>query len=227
VTISTYAELQTAVGNWLARTDLTNRIPEFISIGDSRLNRKLRIREMHQLSTTAYTSASRFIELPANCLEIIDIQIKAADAADTLYEPLTFEAPELMYTRYGRTSENYGAGRPQYYTLRDEIEIDKPVGSGDTFTLRIHYLKKWNIASDSTNWLLSNYEDAYLYSALVQAEAFLKNDNRIMVWKSGLDEVMKELNLLSERSRDDSQLHVDNALIRRGGFNILNGDYYG
>ena len=40
--ISNYTELKTAVANWLDRDDLTDRIPEFIALAESRFNRLLR-----------------------------------------------------------------------------------------------------------------------------------------------------------------------------------------
>ena len=40
--IGTYAELQTAVANWLDRGDLTDRIVEFIDLAEVRINRIIR-----------------------------------------------------------------------------------------------------------------------------------------------------------------------------------------
>ena len=42
--IGTFAELKTATANWLDRSDLTDRIPEFIALAEARFNRVLRIR---------------------------------------------------------------------------------------------------------------------------------------------------------------------------------------
>jgi len=49
--ISTFAELKTAAANWLDRSDLTDRIPEFIALAEARFNRILRIRAMETVST--------------------------------------------------------------------------------------------------------------------------------------------------------------------------------
>ena len=40
--ITTYAELKTAIANWLNREDLTSVIPDFISLAEADFNRKLR-----------------------------------------------------------------------------------------------------------------------------------------------------------------------------------------
>ena len=39
--ISTFTELKTAVDNWLARTDLAGRAPEFIALAEARMNREI------------------------------------------------------------------------------------------------------------------------------------------------------------------------------------------
>lgn len=44
--ISDYASLQTAIADWLARADLTDQIPTFITLAEARLNRDLRLASM-------------------------------------------------------------------------------------------------------------------------------------------------------------------------------------
>src|SRR3954468_13495184 len=39
--ITSYAELQAAVGNWLARSDLSARLPEFIALAEADIRRNL------------------------------------------------------------------------------------------------------------------------------------------------------------------------------------------
>jgi len=38
MSIATYSELQTAVADWMHRTDLTAKIPDFITLAESRIN---------------------------------------------------------------------------------------------------------------------------------------------------------------------------------------------
>ena len=54
--IGTYAELQTAVANWLDRDDLTARIPEFIALAEAKMNSNLRISLMENVSTALIMS---------------------------------------------------------------------------------------------------------------------------------------------------------------------------
>jgi hypothetical protein len=55
MSIATYSELKTAVANYLARTDLTDQIPDFIRFAEIRLRRELRIRQMLKTVTSSTT----------------------------------------------------------------------------------------------------------------------------------------------------------------------------
>ena len=69
--ISTKAELHTAVANWLNRSDLTDRIPEFIALAEAQLNRNLRTREMLVRKTSPL--ATQYVNLPPDYLEMTNI----------------------------------------------------------------------------------------------------------------------------------------------------------
>ena len=54
--LTTFAELKTAVANWLDRSDLDDRIPEFIALAETRHRRDFKIRRM-ETRVTASTIA--------------------------------------------------------------------------------------------------------------------------------------------------------------------------
>ena len=64
--ITSYAELQTAMANWLIRDDLTNRLPEFIDLFEAEVNRRLRIQDMETRATATLTSGSDYLALPTD-----------------------------------------------------------------------------------------------------------------------------------------------------------------
>ena len=43
---TTYTTLKTSIANYLGRTDLTDQIPDFITLAENRLRRDLRLRTM-------------------------------------------------------------------------------------------------------------------------------------------------------------------------------------
>jgi hypothetical protein len=64
--ITTYSELQAAVGNWLDHSLFAARIPEFIALFEAAANRRLRVRE--QEAATALMPSAGTAALPADYL---------------------------------------------------------------------------------------------------------------------------------------------------------------
>ena len=59
--INTYATLQPAVANWLDRSDLSDRIPEFIALGEPRMKRLLRLAIMLNVDETTLGGADKLV----------------------------------------------------------------------------------------------------------------------------------------------------------------------
>ena len=71
--ISNYSDLQSTVANYLHRGDLTGQIPDFISLAEARINRKLRLRAME--NTASGTTTGQTISLPTGFVAAKRIQI--------------------------------------------------------------------------------------------------------------------------------------------------------
>jgi len=218
MSISNYTELQAAIANWMTRGDLTSRIPEFISLCEAKLNRKLRLSQQRIVQTTPFVSANnRRVSLPSDCLELLDIQVKLASADDSTYISPIYATPDMLNKK--RLSSG---GTPTHYTRHSQIEFNSDVAN--EHTVRLLYVKKWDIATNSTNWLLTNFPDAYLYGAMMAAMPYVKNDRRFPLWKSQHNEVMSELSILDERSRSEVIMDSDVAgLSGSSKFNVITG----
>jgi hypothetical protein len=74
-------------------------------------------------------------------------------------------------------------GTTRYYTIiNGEFQL-LPAPSGSvTYTLRYYAKIPALSASNTSNWLLLKSPDLYLYSSLLGAEAYLKNDDRLTIW---------------------------------------------
>jgi len=220
--ISTNAELLTAIDNFTDDT-LGARGQELISLAESKINRNLRSLKQQFLATATYdTSATdRSIALPTAFIEMIDLAIKVSTDDDDEYDKLKITPPERLIDYYVTNS-----GQPYRFTTRNQLEFDRT--ADQTYTLRMHYLKMWDIGTDSTNWLLTNYPDVYLYGALAEAHEFLIETARATNWERKFDKVINELNDLDERTRDDLELSVadlSNMNQQRYGYNIYGDNY--
>src|SRR5690242_12397897 len=71
MSITDYSSLQTAVGSWLARDDLSATIPDFITLFEAEANRKLRVRQM--MVTNVTTPSSGQFPLPDDYLQWVRV----------------------------------------------------------------------------------------------------------------------------------------------------------
>lgn len=187
--ISTYTELQTALTNWSDRSDLSSRHPEFIALCEADLNRRLRIRAMETRATS--TVDEEYVSLPSDFLEMRNFQLNT-----TPKQTLRFVTPEYIDTFWAGST----TGKPVVYTFVGG-EIQLAPAPGGSYTAEMDYYSKWDIATDSTNWLLTNAPGVYLYGSLVHMEPFLKNDKRVAVWKSMFEQAMKDVEDADKRER--------------------------
>lgn len=224
--LSNYTELQTAVQTELkfTETGFVAAIPDMIKRAEVKVNRRVRLREMEQLAYATYAAgttaiADRLLALPTGYIELINLRVRPATANDDAYVHVRYVDPGRISDYYATASDG-----TLYYTLRDQLEFATPVSTDHRVIM--HYLKKWDIATDSTNWLLTNYPDVYLYGALSEAEGFLRNDPRIQLWQSMFYQALDDLDKLSERGRDDAELDVSEISNMSGStysFNVLTG----
>jgi hypothetical protein len=199
MSIGTYSDLQTAVANWLARSDLTARIPEFITLAEAKFNRLLDVRQMEQRSTTTIATDStdpQYISLPTDFQSMRRVCLSSVTGKPTI-EYLT---PTALYEmRFGTFADD--TGQPAFFTIiGSEIEL-LPVPDQD-YTIEMVYRKVIPALSDSTttNWLLTLAPDAYLYGSLMEASLFTQNDERVPVWAQmykGAIDALTSLNFTS------------------------------
>jgi hypothetical protein len=200
--ITTYAELQTTIGDWINRNNprITAAIPTFITIGEAHINRKHSVFPLMAEAVTDLTygasDTTKSIDLPSDFVSLVGIHIKPAGSADIQYRPLRQSS--------SRDQRHCSAGEPSAAWIHGgKIFFDSLVGSG--YTIRLIYRKKWNIATDLTNWLLTNHPDIYLYSSLVAAEPFMRNEKRLPTWKAMLKEAMEELGRVAQQTRSKAE----------------------
>lgn len=166
--ISTFGELKSAVENWLARTDQSSRTPEFISLAEAEINRRLFVREMESRATASTVAGTGYIALPtssANFLRLIRLQYTYSSSIVVMHQlpahQLSFEYPSTT------------TGMPESYAvIGGEIQL-RPVPDA-VYSLEATYMNRVAALSDSnTPALFTNNPDLYLYGALKHAMPFI------------------------------------------------------
>ncbi len=203
MSLSNYSELQTAIGNWLHRDDLTSRIPEFITLCEAYLNDDLITGAMIAEATITPSQVVAYVALPDGYKEQIAF-------VDNNGERLVQLNPEEL------ADIAVSTGSPAYYSITSRINFDCIATSAVNYTMT--YYKSLDIATDSTNGVLTNHPNLYLYGSLIQAEPFLKNDMRVGTWHQLYDVALKKANNRSQKSLKKLRTEFSGR-----GFDIVRG----
>jgi hypothetical protein len=203
--ISTFAELKTATANWLDRSDLTDRIPEFIALAEARFNRILRIRDMETVSTAiSTTGGTREYSLPTGFVQMKEFHL----TTDPL-TPLAYITPEMMTRLWAGSS----SGKPEVFTvIADNVRLGPSPDA--VYTTSMLYYKTFTALSDdaTTNDMLTNNPDVYLYGTLLEAEPFIMNDERVQLWATAFKQAIDDIQNQDNKDRHSgSQLRVMNT----------------
>lgn len=214
MSITDYASLKTTVISYLHRTDLSDSvISDFVSFGELQLNRKLRLLEMETEATLSLTAGNNSVSLPTGFLEPIDLYYDS--------DKSRLANQNLMDLNSSRDYDTTTA-QPRYYTISGGV-IKFECLADNTYSLKLDYFKKWDIAVDDTNWLLENAPDLYLYASLLQAKAFVKNPADISLWSQIVKSTLTDLNRLDGRTRGKRTVRLDSAITSAGRFDIQRG----
>ena len=206
--INTYATLQTAVANWLDRDDLTDRIPEFISLAEARFNRILRIRMMETISTSITTAGGvKEYDLPTGYVQMKEFHLTTSPAT-----PLAYVTPEMMFRMWAGSNQ----AKPNVYTI-----ITGKVSLGPTpdavYTTSMLYYKTVDALSvdNTTSTMLTQNPDVYLYGSLLEAEPFLMNDQRVQLWATAFQQALADI---QEQDNKDRHSGSEMRVMNTGGY---------
>lgn len=177
--ISSYSELLTAIASWTHRADLSGVLPDFVTLGESRIyngsadpqfpSKPLRLMNMQNRATGTVGTLGA-IAIPTGFLEVIRFNLSVS----SVNRPLQYRAPidnGLFETQQGRGN---------YYTIVNNSFYVAPY---DSSSYSLDYYKKFDaLTTTATNWLLINAPQVYLYASLIETAPYLNKDSRIPTW---------------------------------------------
>lgn len=191
--ISTYAELQDAVTVWLNKPDVDQTVTTLISLAEADINRKLRHWKMQKRSVAEINS--QYSAVPSDWLQTVRFY-----TTDGGTQPMDLiSQAELI----DRKAANYNtAGRPEFYAVTGGQFEFYPVPD-DTYNAELVFFAEVPALSDAntSNWLLTDAPDVYLYGTLVHSAPFLGEDARLATWTALYKAALDGLNATSETAR--------------------------
>jgi hypothetical protein len=194
--LDTFANLKTSIANYLNRDDLTSHIPDFIALAEARHGRDLRLRIMESVATATATSGTNYLALPTNFLEFRYVALNTTPKI-----VLRYMSPFELTRNYGGTT----SGEPVYMTLIGERLYFGPTPDSN-YSIEWAYYAKPTALSDSntSNAILTNHPDLYLYASLLESAPFLMQDERLGTWAELYKEAVRVANTSDEVGRHSS-----------------------
>lgn len=191
--LTTYSELKDSIADFLNRDDLTSVIPDFITLAEAQMNREVRHWRMEKRATANLDT--QYTALPNDFLQPIRFVLQTDPV-------ITLEQTDSRAIANLRASNNDQSGKPTDYSILDSsIEVFPTPDA--TYTLELLYYEKIDALNlgNTSNWLLTNYPDAYLYGSLMHSAPYLQEDNRIQTWAALYQKAIGDINSESERSK--------------------------
>ena len=190
MSLSTYNELITAIANWSDRDETDPQIPDFITLAESSLNNDAGFRVRKMTVEATYISLNGLVPFYEDYLALRSIR-------NTDGNPLEFVSPSIFAQRQAMGC----IGCPRWYTeLAGAIHI---FPAPDYVSLDIVYYKRLPALSEinTTNWLLQNYPNIYLYGSLLEAGTQTLSAEQILLWQTRYDAAVLKLHTSDKADR--------------------------
>ncbi len=195
--LGTSAEIKAAAADWLNRTDLTSQIDDFFNMSLSEATRKLDLalgESVIEITVSSDQATAKKLLEPQGSLDIISITDEKGNRLE--------EVPFQQYRSYVET----GSSACVFAYVGGYIYIGSPPSEGDKFTIQYKELNNFNYANYQNSGIAA-IPTIILYGILMYACTYLKDDNRIAVYKQKFDELILDWNRqerLHSRIQDES-----------------------
>lgn len=206
----TYSGLLTSLDNYLGqRVELQPVYPDFVFLAEQRMYRDVRAREMIRRAVALLNETWEW--LPADFVKMRRVTAYPGSQVGTVFTPvrLTGMTTGQIEAQYAGMSEY---PMPEAYAIEGlQIRFAPvlsaqavPTGVIDPTPYRnfecVYYARfaHLNLTDTTTNALLATYPELYLYGSLIEAEPYLVDDQRLVVWKAMYDDAVNRINVMAE-----------------------------
>tara|TARA_R110000824_G_scaffold154134_2_gene326078 strand:- start:1019 stop:1510 length:492 start_codon:yes stop_codon:yes gene_type:complete len=154
---------------------------------------------METKQTASTVAGQRNLALPPDYIQMRNFQVNSSPLTT-----LSYVTPEI----YDRVWGGSTSGTPKFYTiLANEVSFG-PIPDTVMEVEMLFYKKFDNLSvSTTTNWLITNAPDIYLYGSMLEAEPFIMNDERVPLWAQALQQGVSDL-----QEQDNKDRHSGSAL---------------
>lgn len=212
MSITNYSELQAAVAAWLKRSDLTERIPDFIRLAEIRLKSVVDLRTLETTADLLTTPSSATIALPSDYKSPLALWIADINPQETLTQLLVQSMPF-----------NETPNRPQYWCI-DGGSIRFQCPANNAYPIKFRYAQLFELSDGNpSNYVLTEFPDVYLFGALFEAADFNFDDVNAAKWNAKFLDAVQRCNNQESSNNKNVPLMTEFAKTARQRFNIFRG----
>jgi len=181
--ITDYASLQAAISDWSARTDIGSRIPMFIRSFENQFSRDNNLQQMY-ISAGPYTPGSDgAISLPTDVANWDQIIWSNGGISGAL---------QIVTPAWAASLDQTTGLVPRYVYFQNNKMYVAP--NGPCSVTLSYYQQLPNLsASNTTNWLLTQAPECYLWGSLAQVGAFTQDADAYALWNGKYQETLESL----------------------------------
>ena len=174
--IDTYEKLRDALARWLHRADAIASIPDFIAMAEARITADLMdARPMWQRSRATLSSSASTLSLPEDCMAFVGCALVLSSENK--------ELPVVAITAAQFTDTV--AGEPRCCAVSGEtLHFNPP--ADQSYTVELIYHRRLPALGDtnSSNWVLEQAPQLYLYGSLIESAGFTNETAKVPQWSS-------------------------------------------
>ena len=194
----TYAELQTAIKDYLQNTETTfvDDLDTIIKQGEERILKIINLPVFRKNVTGVLTDGDTYLSTPSDFMDAFSLAIVSSS------NPSYLLRTDVSFIREAYPNSSTKS-TPKHYALFDDTAfIVGPTPDAD-YTAELHYFYRPNSitagASDGTTWLSTNASNALLYACLLEGYVYMKGEpDLLQVYDGRYKEALARLKNLGE-----------------------------
>jgi hypothetical protein len=203
--VMTYDSLVENIQSYLERTDQATleKIPLFIMLAEQTIASEIKFLGNINVVQSTMTISNPIIQKPARWHKTVSMNVTVAGNK----QPVFLRKYEYLREYWPNATET---DVPRYYCdYNYDNWLVAPTPS-DEFAFEVLYYERLQPldSTNQTNWFTIYAPQALLYGSLLQAMPFLKNDERIPMWKAEYQAIIQTLKAEDVQRIGDRQATV-------------------
>lgn len=188
--VMTYTSLAADIESYLERTDTAtvDKIPTFIMLAEQVIASQIKFLGNLTVNESTMVQGDPVIAKPARWHKTVSMNV----TVDGVKSPVFLRKYEYLREYWPEaTNEDI----PLYYADYDYTHWLIAPTPADAYTFEVLYYERVQPldVSNQTNWFTEYAPQALLYGSLLQAMPFLKNDERMPMWRAEYDLIINTL----------------------------------